>query len=333
MKLKSKAPKEATVNYRQAPCSGNDINGLGETKFRRADYIYHSNGKSGPLPFDDIQHVFRYSVPAKMLPRIIRGAWATFRPHGTLSDNKYEVSDAEKMTQQIKEKALALGAGVVGICELKDEYLVEGAENKYRYAIALGLPMNREKMLTVPGHTAAMEVQRVYTQGSYLTVDLTRYIRSLGWATKALPINSASEYLHIPIAIAAGIGELGKHGSLICKEYGSNFRLTTVVTDLPLVPDKPVDIGVEDICATCQACNRACPPDAIFTEKQWVRGEKKWYVDFDKCMPYFSSTYGCGICLEVCPWSEPGRGPTLSEKLLKLRDKNSDKSATSSSEN
>jgi epoxyqueuosine reductase len=333
MKLKSKAPKEATVNYRQAPCSGNDINGLGETKFRRADYIYHSNGKSGPLPFDDIQHVFRYSVPAKMLPRIIRGAWATFRPHGTLSDNKYEVSDAEKMTQQIKEKALALGAGVVGICELKDEYLVEGAENKYRYAIALGLPMNREKMLTVPGHTAAMEVQRVYTQGSYLTVDLTRYIRSLGWATKALPINSASEYLHIPIAIAAGIGELGKHGSLICKEYGSNFRLTTVVTDLPLVPDKPVDIGVEDICATCQACNRACPPDAIFTEKQWVRGEKKWYVDFDKCMPYFSSTYGCGICLEVCPWSEPGRGPTLSEKLLKLRDKNSDKPATGSSEN
>jgi epoxyqueuosine reductase len=331
MKLKSKAPKEATVNYRQAPCSGNDINGLGETKFRRADYIYHSNGKSGPLPFDDIQHVFRYSVPAKMLPRIIRGAWATFRPHGTLSNNKYEVSDAEKMTQQIKAKALALGAGVVGICELKDEYLVEGAENKYRYAIALGLPMNREKMLTVPGHTAAMEVQRVYTQGSYLTVDLTRYIRSLGWATKALPINSASEYLHIPIAIAAGIGELGKHGSLICKEYGSNFRLTTVVTDLPLVPDKPVDIGVEDICATCQACNRACPPDAIFTEKQWVRGEKKWYVDFDKCMPYFSSTYGCGICLEVCPWSEPGRGPSLSQKLLSLREKNVAKPGTISS--
>lgn len=40
-------------------------------------------------------------------------------------------------------------------------------------SVTLGLPMDREKMLTVPGHTAAMEVQRVYTQGSYLTVDLS----------------------------------------------------------------------------------------------------------------------------------------------------------------
>lgn len=321
MKLKSQPPKEATVNYRQAPCSGNDINGLGEKKFRRAKYIYHSNGKSGPLPFDRMQHVFRYSVPAKMLPSIIRGAWATFRPQGEQAETKVAVSDAELMTQQIKGKARELGAGVVGICEMKDDYLVEGATNKYRYAIALGLPMDREKMLTVPSHTAAMEVQRVYTQGSYLTVDLTRYIRSLGWPARALPVNSSSEYLHIPIAIAAGIGQLGKHGSLICKEYGSNFRLTTVLTDLPLVADKPVDIGVDDICTTCQACSRGCPPDAIFNEKQWIRGEQKWYVDFDKCVPYFSSTYGCGICLEVCPWSEPGRGPTLSEKLLKLRER------------
>ena len=321
MKLKSQPPKKATVRYRQAPCSGNDINGLGEKKFRRANYIYHSNGKSGPLPFDRMQHVFRYSVPAKMLPRIIHAAWATFRPQGALNSEKLEVSDPIRLTQQIKDKAKELGAGVVGICELKDDYLVAGAKNKYRYAIALGLPMDREKMLTVPGHTAAMEVQRVYTQGSYLTVDLTRYIRSLGWPAKALPVNSSSEYMHIPIAIAAGIGELGKHGSLICKEYGSNFRLTTVVTDLPLVTDEPVDIGVEDICATCQACSIGCPPDAIFSEKQWVRGTKKWYVDFDKCVPYFSSTYGCGICLEVCPWSEPGRGSTLSEKLLGLRSK------------
>jgi epoxyqueuosine reductase len=272
-----------------------------------------------------MQHVFRYSVPAKMLPRIIRGAWATFRAQGSLNESQLPVSDAQKMTQQIKDKAKELGAGVVGICELKDEYLVDGAKNKYRYAISLGLPMDRERMLSVPGHTAAMEVQRVYTQGSYLTVDLTRYIRSLGWPAKALPINSSSEYLHIPIAIASGIGELGKHGSLICKEYGSNFRLTTVVTDLPLVIDEPIDIGVEDICATCQACTRGCPPDAIFNEKQWVRGTKKWYVDFDKCMPYFSSTYGCGICLEVCPWSEPGRGPKLSEMLFGLRDKKTDK--------
>ena len=321
MKLYSKAPAEATISYRNPPASGNAINGLGEKDFRRASYIFHSNVKSGPLPFDKMQEVFRYSYPARMLPLIIQAAWATFRPQGTLSDKRLDAADAGTMTRQVKEKARELGAGVVGICAMKDEYLVEGAKNKYRFAISLGLPMDRNKMLHVPEQTGAMEILRVYIKASYLTVDLARYIRSLGWPAQGLPVNSSSEYLHIPIAIAAGIGELGKHGSLICKEYGSNFRLTTVVTDLPLATDEPVDIGVDDICMTCQACTNECPPDAIFPEKQWVRGTKKWYVDFDRCTPYFSSTYGCGICLEVCPWSEPGRGPGLSERVLELRRK------------
>jgi epoxyqueuosine reductase QueG len=42
-------------------------------------------------------------------------------------------------------------------------------------------------------------------------------------------------------------------------------------------------------------------------------------VDFDKCIPYFVKTYGCAICIEVCPWSEPGRGPGLSAHLLARR--------------
>ncbi len=35
-----------------------------------------------------------------------------------------------------------------------------------------------------------------------------------------------------------------------------------------------------------------------------TREEKsiKWYVDFDKCIPYFTKTHGCTICIEVCPW-------------------------------
>ena len=46
------------------------------------------------------------------------------------------------------------------------------------------------------------------------------------------------------------------------------------------------------------------------------RGElQKWYVNFDKCIPFFNEHFGCGICIVVCPWSKPGRGPRIVEQL------------------
>ena len=72
-----------------------------------------------------------------------------------------------------------------------------------------------------------------------------------------------------------------------------------MLTDLPLVADAPVSFGVDDFCMSCKLCEKACPPDAIEPAKQWVRGEEKWYVDFEKCVPYFNETYGCGICIAV----------------------------------
>jgi epoxyqueuosine reductase len=112
---------------------------------------------------------------------------------------------------------------------------------------------------------------------------------------------------------------LGKHGSIINRQYGSSFRLAALTTDLPLEVDQPDVFGADDFCVNCQVCADACPPDAIFRAKQMVRGETKWFVDFDKCIPYFNETYGCGICIAVCPWSVPGRAPKLAAKWTERR--------------
>ena len=125
----------------------------------------------------------------------------------------------------------------------------------------------------------------------------------------------------MPAAIDSGMGQLGKHGSLIHRTMGSSFRLAAVTTDLPLVADSPEDFGSEDFCLNCQICVQACPPGAIENDKQMVRGVEKWYVDFDKCIPYFGETLACGVCLAVCPWSRPGIGPGLSEKMLRRRQR------------
>jgi epoxyqueuosine reductase QueG len=86
---------------------------------------------------------------------------------------------------------------------------------------------------------------------------------------------------------------------------------------MPLETDQPDVFGGDDFCMRCQVCSDACPPDAIFEEKQWVRGELKWYVDFDKCIPYFAESRGCGICIAVCPWSRPGVADRLVVKMAK----------------
>jgi len=90
---------------------------------------------------------------------------------------------------------------------------------------------------------------------------------------------------------------------------------------LPLIADEPDTFALDDFCLTCRLCTAECPPDAIFVEKQVVRGEVKWYVDFDKCVPYFNETFGCGICIAVCPWSRPGVAPRLAEKITKRRER------------
>jgi epoxyqueuosine reductase QueG len=117
------------------------------------------------------------------------------------------------------------------------------------------------------------------------------------------------------------LGELGKHGSIINRKFGSNFRLAAVSTEIPLVLTENDMFGADEFCVNCRVCTDACPPDAIKDTKQLVRGETKWYVDFDKCIPYFAERLGCALCMVVCPWSRPGVAENLLTKLARRREK------------
>ena len=122
----------------------------------------------------------------------------------------------------------------------------------------------------------------------------------------------------------AGLGELGKHGSLISPELGSSFRLGGVTTDMPLAADGPRDYGIDEVCASCGVCTRFFPGDAIKPEKKTVNGVKRWYVDTPACEPYFHKLYGCKICLMVCLLNSRGvfrdQFKQLSKDLVRTKD-------------
>ncbi|MEM7345726.1 MAG: 4Fe-4S dicluster domain-containing protein [Chloroflexota bacterium] len=320
MKLKNTPPPTYAFGYKNPPPSGNTTNGLGVTEKIRARHVFH-NATGEDLPWNTLDEFFSYTNIWGVVRHMLANVWQLRRQNGPIRRQQVKVDDPVAMAAQIKEVAKRLGAGIVGITPIIEDALYEGYEVPYQSAICIGLPMDREEMLEVPHERAAVEVMRAYREVSRIAIELGEYIRAIGWPAKAYGNPNSTEILHIPLAINAGLGQLGKHGSMISKEYGSNFRLSAVLTNLPLAADEPVDIGVDDLCLTCQRCVIDCPPGALANEKQMVRGEEKWYVDFDKCIPYFVKTYGCAICIEVCPWSEPDRGAWLSQKLLAGRKK------------
>ncbi len=319
MRLTDIPPPEYAFGYKAPPRAGNAINGLNETEKRPASVIFHNTMGAPPIDWAAMDQFQKLINSFGATWQVIRNKWFLRLANGPVATKRVAIPDPIVMAETIKALALKHGGGIVGIARIEALDCFEGRAISHPYAICIGMLMDREEMAHVTRHRGVNEVMRIYAEVSRVGVRVAEYIRALGWPAKVYGDSKTGDILQIPLAIKAGLGELGKHGSMICKEYGSNFRLATVVTELPLAIDAPVDIGVDDLCVSCRRCTIDCPPDAIVDEKQLVRGERKWYVDFDKCVPYFTKTHACGICIEVCPWSEPGRGASLSQILLAKR--------------
>ncbi|MFT4708593.1 MAG: epoxyqueuosine reductase [Ascidiaceihabitans sp.] len=295
--------------------SGNTINGLGEANFRRPEYIYWRSPDE--ISFGPLQ---RWFYKQNTAPELTAGRAERMEeervPLVTISDET-EVKSPEEWARSIKETAQGLGVEAVGITAVNPDWFYEGASLPYKTIIVLGLAMDYDQMTAAPDISAGAHVVGEYTRGMKASKRLADWIRSQGHDAYPEHGPFAGELPLIPAALAAGLGELGKHGSVINAELGSCFRLASVLTNLEIKHDVPIDFGADSFCLNCKICSNHCPPDAIRPQKDWVRGTQKWYVDFDKCLPFFNETAGCGICVTVCPFSRPGVGENLVAKLAR----------------
>lgn len=159
---------------------------------------------------------------------------------------------------------------------------------------------------TGPVLSETVEVMRVYGRLALVATTLAAYIRSLGYPARA-HVMPNYQVLAVPVAIDAGMGELGRHGMMITKELGSCLKLATVTTELPLALDAPGDIGVEEFCRDCRICAETCPGGAIpHGGPRCVRGVEKWAINPEACFKVWNETgTDCGVCLASCPWTKP----------------------------
>jgi epoxyqueuosine reductase QueG len=197
----------------------------------------------------------------------------------------------------------------------------EGYEIKDPWVIVLALAHDYDQLKQVPSNerngAGVTDIGRQYARGTRASFALANWIRAQGYSANAYPGPMAGALLLIPPAVASGLGELGKHGSLIGRRYGAGVRLAGVTTNMPLAATAPDRFGADEFCLHCQVCTKACPPGAIADTKQTVRGVERWYVNFDKCIPYFVEEASCGICIAVCPWTRPTVRPNLLAKMAR----------------
>jgi len=294
--------------------SGNAVNGLGERRFRRARPVYWRDPDT--LAHGELQKWFYQNDPDNAAIDAARAERQKVLdlPYAEVAEQPLQQS-AEEWTRQLAEFAGGLDMELFGIARFRPEWTFEGVELDHEWVVMIGVAHDYEQIRRAPRPEAGAEVVRQYGRAGKAAREITNWIRERGWDAMPQAGPMAGELLLIPPALACGFGELGKHGSIINREYGSSFRLAAVLTRVPLVPTPAEHYGVDDVCGRCEVCSNACPPDAILPDKVPVRGVEKWYVDFDKCVLYFNETFGCGICIAVCPWSIPGRGPRIVEQL------------------
>lgn len=234
------------------------------------------------------------------------------------------VVDAEAMTSRIKGLAGFYRAGLVGIVPMKEYhyYSHRGREKKtygsrvnnfHKYGIVFAVEMDKEMIFRAPQLPEAIAVAKGYIDAAVIGMELSYYIREFGFAARN---HMDGNYLVLAPLLArdAGLGEIGRNGLLITPKYGPRVRLGVVTTDLPLVPDNPVNFGIAQFCMDCEKCVKTCPGKAIPAgPPKEINGELQWKTNAEECYRKWRALgTDCGICLAACPFSD-----NIPEDLLK----------------
>lgn len=233
------------------------------------------------------------------------------------------VESPADMTEEIKGLAKLFGADLVGIAEYDERWVYTNAYSTrqqetrpnedftgIRHVIVMGHEMDYELLKSYPSATASAAVGHGYSSEAGTGIQLSQYIRGLGYRASASMNDTA---LVVPYAVKAGLGEFGRHNMVITPEFGPRVRFSKIFTDLPLVNDEPIRFGVREFCENCERCSSACPPRAIsagpptaeIPNRSNMTGVRKWQLDAEKCFKYWTNIGSdCGVCIRVCPYNK-----------------------------
>lgn len=260
-------------------------------------------------------------------------------------------------------KALCLDAGAddVGFvsldrAEIADEKPhVLAAFPKARTLISIATRIHREAIRTPARSVGNLEFHRAYHDINAVAHRVAAALEDRGIAA----LNPAAGFpmemdrfpgriwvvSHKPVAVAAGLGAMGIHRSIIHPRWGSFINLATIIVSRDVAEEAaPLDYNP---CLSCKLCVAACPVGAIapdgyfnfsacFTHNyrefmggftDWVetiadapsgKALRKTVEPSEQASMWqslsFGASYKAAYCIAVCPAGEDVIGPYLADK-------------------
>jgi epoxyqueuosine reductase QueG len=225
------------------------------------------------------------------------------------------VEEKEVNYRKLKEWALAQGIALFGVAEIipfRKDFLE--LSKKLTEAFESGVSMAVRLSDAVLGEIEDRPTQLYFHHYRQANVFLDRVafglahlIQKMGYHALPIPAsqiidweNQKGHLSHKKVAQEAGLGWMGRNNLLVNPIHGACVRLVTVLTDLPLSHDTPLEEG----CGECRRCIVVCPAGAIKERQQ----------DFEhlKCFEQLClfkkrdhiGQYICGVCVKACKGKE-----------------------------
>jgi epoxyqueuosine reductase QueG len=216
----------------------------------------------------------------------------------------------DKNYLELKKFCRAQGADLFGVADIsrikKDFLLSQGLLQKIDKAICLGLRLSQgvlEEIENAPTRLYFHHYRTVNAALDQLALKVCNHIQKKGFLGLPIPAsqildwqNQKAHLSHKKLGVLAGLGWIGRNNLLVNKTLGSQFRLVSVLTNMPLKVDK----ALKQDCGHCRLCITVCPAEAI----------KDNPLDFDhgKCFEklkefqkqHLVDQYVCGVCVNVC---------------------------------
>lgn len=154
-----------------------------------------------------------------------------------------------------------------------------------------------------PTRTYQYHYRQVNLLLDHIGLLIASHLDQLGCRTFPVPASQILDWKayrghisHKAVARLAGLGWIGRSNLLVNPRYGSRVRYCTVLTDLALPCDRPVELD----CGGCRRCVAACPGGAIADDPAGF--------DLARCVETIDlvrqkeniGSRICGICVRAC---------------------------------